>query len=259
MSQSWPLKRVGLRVRDLETTLAYYQQLGLATVRDERAEGIVGLGVGELELLTLRHTPNARPRAAHTAGLYHFAILLPGEADLGTFLRHSVQGDGVRIDGASDHLVSQALYLNDPEGNGIEVYADRPREQWPFKDGRPTMDTLRLKADALLAKAQDFHGLPDGTILGHMHLNVSNLDESIAYYQQTFGLELMINLYQQAGFVSWNGYHHHLGLNTWTGPNATHHEPDVSGIDFFEIARHGLQPGTYHDPDGVTIVVTASE
>lgn len=260
MAQSWPLKRVGLRVRDLQSSLAYYQQLGFTIVRDERAEGSVGLGVGEQEILTLRHTPDARPRPRHTAGLFHFAILLPGASELGSFLRHSVQGDGVRIDGASDHLVSQALYLNDPEGNGIEVYADRPREQWPRINGTgtPRMDTLPLDTDALLAQAKDFHGFPTGTILGHMHLNVSNLEESIAYYEQTFGLELMANLYHQAGFVSWDGYHHHLGLNTWSGPNATRHEPDVSGLDFFEIARPGLSAGTYQDPSGVEIVVTES-
>lgn len=257
MSQPWPLKRVGLRVRDLEPILAYYQQLGFSIVRNERAEGIIGMGVGEQEILTLRHTPDARPRLRHTAGLYHFAILLPSETDLGSFLRYSVQGDGVRIDGASDHLVSQALYLNDPEGNGIEVYADRPREQWPLNDGRPRMDTLPLKADALLAKASPtFQGFPAGTILGHMHLNVRNLEESLAFYQETFGLELMVNLYHQAGFVSWLGYHHHLGLNTWTGPNANAHELDVSGLDFFEIARPDLASGTYQDPNGITVIVS---
>ncbi len=254
MTQQWPLKRVGLRVRDLSASIVYYERLGLAIVRDERAEGRVGLGAGGHELLALRHTPDARPRPRHTAGLFHFAILLPDETALGTFLRHSMDGGGTHIDGASDHLVSQALYLNDPEGNGIEVYADRPREQWPMHDGKPTMDTLPLKAEALLAKAGDFHGLPAGTILGHMHLNVSDLDESIAYYEQTFGLDLKANLYNQAGFVSWDGYHHHLGLNTWSGPNATRHEADVSGLDFFEIARPGLQPGTFQDPNGVTII-----
>lgn len=256
MSQSWPLKRVGLRVRDLESTLAYYQRLGLAIVRDERAEGLIGLGAGDLELLTLHHTPDAPPRKPHTAGLYHFAILLPSETDLASFLNHSVRGDGVRIDGASDHLVSQALYLNDPEGNGIEVYADRPREEWDYTNGQIRMDTIRLKASELLAKARDFRGFPEGTILGHMHLNVSDLNESIAYYQQTFGFDLMAQLYDQAGFVSWDGYHHHLGLNTWTGPNATRHEPGVSGIEFFELARPGLQPGAYQDPNGVTVIVS---
>lgn len=256
MTQSWPLKRVGLRVRDLNTSITYYQQLGLSVVRDQQAEGIVGLGAGEQELLTLRHVPNLRQRASHTAGLYHFAILLPSDVALGTFLRHCRQ-DSVRIDGASDHLVSQALYLTDPEGNGIEVYADRPREQWPITtDGTPAMDTLPLKTNELLALAGEFQGFPEGTILGHMHLNVSNLEESIAFYQQTFGLELMFNLYQQAGFVSWDGYHHHLGLNTWTGPNASHHEPGVYGIDFFEMTRADLQAGSYQDPNGVTVLVS---
>jgi catechol 2,3-dioxygenase len=91
-----------------------------------------------------------------------------------------------------------------------------------------------------------------------MHLNVCRLDESIAYYQQTFGLDLMVNLYDQAGFVSWDGYHHHLGLNTWTGPNATRHEPGVSGLEFFEFARPGLQSGTYQDPNGITVIVSES-
>lgn len=261
MAQSWPLKRVGLRVRDLQGSLAYYRQLGFSIVREQQAEGIVGLGVGETEILTLRHTPEARPRAAHTAGLYHFAVLLPSEVDLASFLRHSLRGEGVRIDGSSDHLVSQALYLNDPEGNGIEVYADRPREQWPRMDGAgtPRMDTLPLKTQELLAKAGEFHGFPAGTILGHMHLNVGELDRSLAWYEQTFGLNLMVNLYNQAGFVSWDGYHHHLGLNTWNGPHAARHEQDVSGIDFFELARPGLQAGSYTDPDGVTVVVSAGE
>ncbi|HEY1350876.1 MAG TPA: VOC family protein [Ktedonobacteraceae bacterium] len=260
MAQSWPLKRVGLRVRDLQQSIVYYQRLGFTIVRDQRVEGLVGMGVGETEILVLRHTPQARPRAPHTAGLYHFAMLLPDEIELGSFLRHSVQGDGVRIDGSSDHLVSQALYLNDPEGNGIEVYADRPREQW-LRDpvsGTPQMDTLRLNIEELLAKAREFHGFPQGTLLGHMHLNVRNLDESTAYYEQTFGLSLIFNLYEQAAFVSWDGYHHHLALNTWAGPQTTAHEEEVSGIDFFEMARPDLRPGTYTDPNGVKVVVTAS-
>jgi catechol 2,3-dioxygenase len=258
MAQPWPLKRVGLRVRDLSASIAYYERLGLVLVRDERAEGRVGLGVGGQELLALHHTPQAQPRPRKTAGLFHFALLLPDETALGSFLQHSMQGDGVPIDGSSDHLVSQALYLNDPEGNGIEVYADRPCEQWPMNNGQPMMDTLPLKTAELLAKAGTFSGFPTGTILGHMHLNVGNLDESIAYYEQTFGLELTLNLYQQASFISWDGYHHHLGLNTWNGPNAARHEAKVSGLDFFEIVRPDLPPGTFQDPDGMTVIVTES-
>lgn len=257
MTQVWPLKRVGLRVRDLEATLAYYQRLGFSVVHDQRNEGHVDLGVGDQVLLTLRHTPDARPRAPRTTGLYHFAILLPTETDLGSFLLYSLQGNGIPIDGASDHLVSQALYLNDPEGNGIEVYADRPREEWPLSmnSNTPRMDTLPLNRSALLAQARDFHGFPPGTLLGHMHLNVKDLEQSLAYYEQTFGLELMVNLYKQAGFISWDHYHHHLGLNTWNGPDAARHEANVSGLDFFEIARPDLRAGTYQDPDGMAIVV----
>jgi len=258
MSQQWPLKRLGLRVRDLSASIAYYERLGFTLVRDEREAKSVGLGVGTQEILTLRHVPEARPRPRHTAGLFHFAILLPNEAELGTFLRYGLE-DKVRIDGASDHQVSQALYLSDPEGNGIEVYADRPRAEWPMNDGKPTMDTLPLKAEALLEKAHAFHGFPAGTILGHMHLNVGNLERSLAFYEETVGLELMLNFYKQANFVSWDGYHHHLGLNTWTGPNASRHEADVSGLDFFEIARPGLPSGTYQDPDGVTVIVSQPE
>jgi catechol 2,3-dioxygenase len=258
MSQQWPLKRLGLRVRDLTASIAYYESLGFALVRDEPETHTVGLGVGSQEILTLRHVPEARPRPKHTAGLFHFAILLPDETELGTFLRHGLGGN-IRIDGASDHLVSQALYLSDPEGNGIEVYADRPRAEWPLKEGKPTMDTLPLKAEALLEKARDFHGFPAGTILGHMHLNVGNLEKSLAFYEETVGLELMLNFNKQAGFVSWDGYHHHLGLNTWNGPDASRHEPDVSGLDFFELARPDLQSGTFQDPDGMTVIVSQPE
>jgi len=260
MAQIWPLKRVGLRVRDLQQSITYYQRLGFTIVRDQQAEGLLGMGVGETEILVLRHTPHALPREPHTAGLYHFAVLVPDEIELASFLRHSMQGDGPRIDGASDHLVSQALYLNDPEGNGIEVYADRPHKQWKLDPvtRTPLMDTVRLNTEELLTKAREFHGFPPGTLLGHMHLNVSTLDASIAYYEQTFGLNLMVNLYDQAGFLSWDRYHHHLGLNTWTGPHATSHREDVSGIDFFELARPDLQPGTYIDPNGVRVVVVAS-
>lgn len=257
MTQLWPLKRVGLRVRDLSACIAYYEHLGLTLVRDERAEGCVGLGVDGQELLVLRHTPHARPRPRNTTGLYHFALLLPDEAALGTFLRHSLHDGGARIDGLSDHLVSQALYLNDPEGNGIEVYADRPREAWPVHQGLVTMDTFPLKTEPLLAKAGKFSGLPAGTILGHMHLSVNDLDRTTAYYEQTFGMQLQFTVHDQAGFISWDGYHHHLGINIWSGPNAARHEADVSGLDFFEVVRPDLAPGTYQDPDGITVIVTA--
>lgn len=264
ITQAWPLRRVGLRVHDLPTILNYYTQLGLSIVREDQdrseggngTQGTVGMGVEGKEILSLRILPGGRPRPARTAGLYHFAILLPDEAELGSFLRHCIE-QHIPIDGASDHLVSQAIYLSDPEGNGIEVYADRPRSEWEWDKGSIKMATLPLNAAALVQKASLFKGFSAKTKLGHMHLNVGNLDASRDFYQK-LGLELTADLFNSARFLSWDGYHHHLGINVWAGRNARRVEPDVYGIDFFELSRPGLQAGTFEDPDGVQVVVTES-
>ncbi len=256
-TQTWPLRRLGLKVLDLPTSLDYYTRLGFSIVRDQRTEGTIGLGVDSREILSLRTLPEGRPRPAHTAGLYHFAILLPDDAELGSFLRHCLD-QHIPLAGASDHLVSQALYLSDPEGNGIEIYADRPRERWQWKDDRINMATLPLDTAALLKQAKSFEGFSPQTRLGHMHLNVGDLDRSAAFYHG-LGMELTADIYGQARFLSWEGYHHHLGINLWAGRHAHPAEPGVSGLDFFELHRPTLPPGTLQDPDGVTIVVTESE
>jgi len=255
-SPTWPLSRVGLRVQDMARSIDYYTHLGFSVIRDERdqgAHGGVGLGVGTQEILSLRPLPGGRPRPSRTAGLYHFAILVSDEAELGSFLRHCLD-TGIPLSGASDHLVSQALYLSDPEGNGIEVYADRPRETWQYRDGSLVMDTIRLNAPALLKQAHTYTGFSPETRLGHMHLNVGDLERSRAFYQN-LGMELMVAIPGQASFLSWESYHHHLGVNTWAGRNVRPVEPDVFGLDFFEIRRPGLSPAVLQDPDGVTIVV----
>ncbi len=213
-----------------------------------------GWALGGREVLTLRALPGGRPRPPRTAGLYHFALLVPSDEELGSFLQHLLE-QRIPLDGASDHLVSQALYLSDPEGNGIEVYADRPREQWPMPEpgmGRVGMDTLPLNAPALLKQARPFSGFSEGLRLGHMHLNVGNLERSMEFYRQ-FGMELMVGLANSADFLSWDGYHHHLGINVWAGRNASPEEPDMYGLDFFEIKRPGLAGVTMQDPDGVTV------
>jgi catechol 2,3-dioxygenase len=256
-AQTWPLRRVGLRVQDIAASVDYYTRFGLSIVRDERDQqggGNVGLGVGNQEILSLRALPGGHPRAPRTAGLYHFALLLPDEVELGSFLQHCID-QHIPLAGASDHLVSQALYLSDPEGNGIEVYADRPRQTWQFSNGQLVMDTIRLNAPALLRKAQPFDSFSPGLRLGHMHLNVGNLERSMAFYQ-TLGMDLMVGLAGQADFLSWDGYHHHLGINLWNGRNARPVEPGTFGIDFYEIRRAGLQPATLQDPDGVTVIVS---
>jgi catechol 2,3-dioxygenase len=251
----WPLRRVGLRVQDMSRCIDYYTHLGFSLVRDEREQesGSVGLGVGKQEILNLRPLPGGRPRPARTAGLYHFALLVPDEGELASFLQHCLE-DHIPLAGASDHLVSQALYLTDPEGNGIEVYADRPRDQWRYQAGFILMDTIPLNVRNLLKQARSFPGFSTRLRLGHMHLNVGNLDRSMSFYQK-LGMGLMVGLAGQADFLSWDGYHHHLGINVWAGHNVRSVEPDVYGLDFFEIHRPDLSPTTLQDPDGVTVVV----
>jgi catechol 2,3-dioxygenase len=251
----WPLRRVGMRVQDMERSLDYYTRLGLSIVRDERGQegGSVGLGVGAREILQLRPLEGGRLRPARTAGLYHFALLVGDEVELGSFLQHCID-HGIPLDGASDHLVSQALYLSDPEGNGIEVYADRPREQWQFQGGQLRMDTVRLNASNLLRQAQAFPGFSERLRLGHMHLNVGDLDSTTPFYE-SLGMNLMVGIPQQAYFLSWDGYHHHLGINVWAGRNARPEEPDMYGLDFFEIHRPELAPATLQDLNGVNVIV----
>jgi catechol 2,3-dioxygenase len=250
---TWPLRRVGLRVQDMASSIEYYTRLGLAIVSDgrEQGNGEVGMGVDGREVLHLRPLPGGRPRPARTAGLYHFALLVGDEAELGSFLQHCIE-QHIPLDGASDHLVSQALYLSDPEGNGIEVYADRPRSQWRFNNGQIVMSTLPLNAPALLRQAHDFSGFSARLRLGHMHLNVGNLERSLPFYQE-LGMRLMVAIPGQANFLSWDGYHHHLGENLWNGRNVAPVAPDVYGLDFFEIHRPELAPATLLDPDGVTV------
>lgn len=256
--QNWPLRRVGLRVQNMASELEYYTHFGLSIVRDGRngGDGSVGLGAGGREVLTLRELPGGRARPPRTAGLYHFALLVPSDEELGSFLQHLLD-QRIPLDGASDHLVSQALYLSDPEGNGIEVYADRPRAQWQAPEpgmGRIRMATNPLNAPALLRLAGSYSGFSDGLRLGHMHLNVGDLDRSREFYGQ-LGMELMVGLPNSADFVSWDGYHHHLGMNLWAGRNAAPEQPDMYGLDFFEIKRPGLAGGTLQDPNGVTVRV----
>ncbi len=252
----WPVRRVALRVQNLARSIEYYTQLGLSVIRDESGQenGTVGLGAGTREVLQLRHLPNGKPRQRRSAGLYHFALLLPDDAELGSFLQHAIE-QRIPISGASDHLVSQAIYLSDPEGNGIEIYADRPREQWQFSQGKLSMGTLPLNIDNLLEQARSFERFSAGLRLGHMHLNVGSLARSTSFYQ-ALGLNLVIGLPGSADFLSWEGYHHHLGINVWTGPNAQPTADDVYGIDFFEIHRPELSPATLQDPDGITVVMS---
>ncbi len=228
---------VHLIVSDLDRSLQFYGSvLGLRTRR--REEAVVELGTGTASLLMLWERAGARPRPPHTSGLYHFAILLPARADLAHALQRLVE---VRypIDGASDHLVSEAAYLADPDGNGIEIYADRPRSAWPVQNGRLRMDTLPLDLENLMGEmkttSRSENSLPDGTRIGHIHLHVADLRIAEAFYRDVLGFDLMVRYGDSASFLSAGGYHHHIGLNTWAGVGAPPPPPDAAGLRYFTI------------------------
>jgi catechol 2,3-dioxygenase len=209
------LGAVHLSVADLARSLDYYRtQIGLDVIAQEN--GGASLGAGERELLRLREEPGARPADGYS-GLYHFALLVPDRPSLARWLAHAAR-DRVPLTGLSDHAVSEAIYLRDPDGHGIEIYADRPRRLW---EGRVTelMTTIPLDTDDLFSELEDpaaepFDGLADGTVMGHVHLRVAEIEPTVAFYRE-HGFDLMAQLGRQAAFLAAAGYHHHIGANTW--------------------------------------------
>jgi catechol 2,3-dioxygenase len=213
-----PLTTVGavrLTVSDLDRSIDYYtRSVGLDLL--DRAGRLAFFGARSTVLLVLVEEPASRGRGRHT-GLYHFALLLPERPDLARWLAHAAR-DRVPLVGLSDHFVSEALYLSDPDGHGIEIYWDRPRAGWEGQVAR--MTTLRLDVENLLGELADpatepFDGLPGGTRMGHVHLKVAAIEPTIAFYRDVVGFDLMAQLGGQAAFLSAGGYHHHLGSNTW--------------------------------------------
>jgi catechol 2,3-dioxygenase len=213
---------VQLTVSDLADSLTYYRQaIGLDVL--EEGTGRARLGAGERELLVLVEEAGARPAHGFT-GLYHFALLVPERRDLARWLAHAAR-DRIPLVGASDHFVGEALYLSDPDGHGIEIYWDRPREVWEGKVGT-RMTTLPLDIQGVIGELDDpatepFDGLAAGTVMGHVHLKVAEIPQTVAFYRDLLGFGLMAQLGAQAAFFAAGGYHHHLGANTWESAGAS--------------------------------------
>lgn len=272
--------RVHLRVADLGRALEFYGELlGLEAVAGE--DGSVRLAVRDgAEILRLEERPGAPPKPRHTTGLYHYAILVPTRPDLArTLLR--LRERRWPLQGASDHAVSEALYLSDPDGNGVEIYADRPRDRWQRRDGELYMTTAPLDLHELLADAGAAtggpSGLPPSTRIGHIHLHVSDLGRAESFYHGTVGFDVTTRGYPGALFLSAGGYHHHIGLNTWAGEDAPPTPADAVGLEAYEIVvpgaaaraallerlrEAGAQPtqrdgaARVEDPDGIVAVIT---
>jgi catechol 2,3-dioxygenase len=277
---STALGPVHLTVSDLGRSIDYYTGvIGLEVL--ERGDGGAALGTRERILLVLVEEAGARPAHGYT-GLYHFALLVPGRADLARWLAHAAR-DRVPLAGLSDHFVSEALYLGDPDGHGIEIYADRPRELWEGKVDRE-LTTMPLDVDSLLRELPDtapepFDGLPAGTVMGHVHLKVAAIPDAVSFYRDALGFGLMAQLGRQAAFLSAGGYHHHIGANTWEsagapppprGAAALRHATIVlpGGIERDRLVRRLREAGRpmhedeagpiVHDPSGNALVLAVA-
>jgi catechol 2,3-dioxygenase len=202
------------------------------------ATAYLSAGASSAPWLRLTQLAGARRKPHHTTGLYHIAILTPARAALARSLRRLVD-QGYPLHGASDHLVSEALYLADPDGNGLEIYRDRPRTDWPRANGTVRMDTLPLDLQGLydeaVAEDQPWAGLDPATHLGHVHLHVADLTAAVQFYSAIIGFDEMVRLADSAAFLSAGGYHHHLGLNTWAGVGAPPPPADAVGLRGFTV------------------------
>lgn len=226
---------VRIKVKDLKRSLAFYKEVIGFNVLNETEQTAELTADGKNVLLSIEQPPNIAPKQPGTTGLYHFALLLPDRSDLGRVLQHLVK---LNIPlGASDHHVSEALYLNDPDGNGIEIYSDRDASKWIWQGSQVAMTTETLDAQGVLAKAkgEPWLSLPENTVMGHIHLHVSSSKETEAFYDQGLGFKTVARYGKQAMFMSTGGYHHHLGLNTWAGEGAPAPDPESAGLDWFTL------------------------
>jgi catechol 2,3-dioxygenase len=229
------LGRVRLQVADLERSLAWYGQvLGMRVLHRAGNEAALGTQDGETTLVELVEKTGANPVPRRgRLGLYHFAVLLPDRAALGRFVAHLAE-IGERA-GASDHLVSEALYLTDPDGLGIEVYADRPRSAWRADAQRQLVmatEPLDLQSLVRAAAGEPWTGMPAGTVIGHVHLFVGDLGVAEAFYHAALGLDKVVWSYPGALFLSAGGYHHHLGVNTWAAGAAPATDDDARLLEW---------------------------
>lgn len=249
---------VTLRVANLERAQHFYtESLGLVEIESTPEQAALGAPGSDRPLLRLLGDPDAPARPARTTGLFHFAVLVPNRLELARSLNR-VLAAGWQLSGASDHLVSEAIYLNDPEGNGIEIYRDRPRSEWRRSaSGEVEMATLPLDLRGLMAelRGEEAPGparVAARTKIGHVHLNVSDLAAAERFYSDELGFDVMVRGYPGALFVAAGGYHHHIGLNTWNGAGAAAPPPGSLGLDHFEILVPGLESAReLTDPAGI--------
>ncbi len=231
--------QVHLRVADLDRSLAFYRDILGYQVEDleDRSVQLIP-GPGSLPHFRLDEVPGVPPMPRKMAGLYHAAIRMPSRPDLARTIRRLVD-HGWPVPGIADHGVSEAFYLNDPDGNGLEIYADRPRDQWPYRDGSLQMVADPLDLESLFSTIADEQSsvaaMPESSDIGHVHLQVSDLTRAERFYADILGFDVVQRSYGGALFVSAGGYHHHVGLNVWAGRNVPGPAEDVAGLIDFTV------------------------
>lgn len=236
LSRPLHVGRAHLVVRDLDMMAGFYEQ-ALGLTRLEASESGVELGAGERVLLTLTTRKDAAPAPRNAAGLFHNAFLMPDRAELAHWLAHAAHL-GVQFEGASDHLVSEAIYLSDPEGNGIEVYRDRDPSEWTYHaDGTVEMDTRRLDLQSLYDSAAKtpWAGMSPAAALGHIHLQVGDVPEADRFYEGVLGLKKMAS-YPGASFFASGAYHHHVAANVWNSRKAPARTGAMAGLQGYTLA-----------------------
>lgn len=256
------VSRVGLKARDAERLAGFYRDVvGLAEL--SRADGAISLGAGGRPLLQIEPAPKAAPDDPRGAGLFHTAFLLPGRADLARWVRFAIE-KRIALSGASDHFVSEAVYLDDPEGNGIEIYADRPHEGWSWNGPHVHMGTERLDVENLLGEIgagdRGWQGAPEHSIVGHAHLRVGDPAQAEEWWNGRLGFDTVQSFGNSAVFLSTGGYHHHIGANSWRSARAGQRDPDRAGLAFLELAsRLDADEKVLSDPWGTEVRVVPAK
>jgi catechol 2,3-dioxygenase len=250
------VSRVGLKARDAEALANFYRDV--VGLRELARDGeTITLGAGNRALLNIESDKAAQPDDPRSAGLFHTAFLLPSRADLGRWIKHAID-KRIPVDGASDHLVSEALYLTDPEGNGIEIYRDRPHDSWKWTGSQVDMATEQLDIGAIVAEVPEadasWQGMSENSIVGHVHLRVGDPASAAEWWKTQFGFDTVAKYGNSAVFLSSGGYHHHIGANSWQSPGAGKRDLSRTGLAWVEMRSADAKvASTYEDPWGTVI------
>lgn len=229
------VEHIHLKVANLERSIQFYTNvIGFSVLHQTDTEASLTAD-GQNALITLEQPENVVPKIGRTTGLYHVAILLPSRLDLANFIHHLIQL-GLEV-GAADHLVSEAIYFSDPDGNGIEIYRDREPNEWDWRNEEVIMATDPLDFNGLIAlgKQDAWQGLPKETVIGHLHLQVAELVDTKKFYTEGFGYDIVSRFGRQALFLSDGKYHHHVAINTWAGEGAPRPHENSVGLKSYTI------------------------